>query len=322
METFASLVIVIIFITLSKACLKCDPDFEKKFDSYRSRTWGRSSWVGDVSTSKKYIDEWRTELRDEWRQHIPKEDLKEIAEDIYKAMDEQYKLSGTRMVSSFPTTTVSQLKFGDDYITSMTIGISLILVAGGAGGLGRIKAYVGIHSPSKDARPNQGILVQDKFYPNPNYTLPSRENDILLLRLSQDVTLSANVQLIQYASRATVLAPGTHCSVAGWGRTSKDPASKSDVLREVQVDILNRTKCAGKILTNKMICARGTGVKGTCRGDSGGPLVCKVGNVDTAVGVVSFSKPGNCDDPNRCNVYTKVSEYQTWIDDVLNGIPP
>ncbi|XP_039608671.1 mast cell protease 1A-like [Polypterus senegalus] len=198
---------------------------------------------------------------------------------------------------------------------------NIVVTAAHCDGL-RIKAYVGIHSPSKDARPNQGILVQDKFYPNPNYTLPSRENDILLLRLSQDVTLSANVQLIQYASRATVLAPGTHCSVAGWGRTSKDPASKSDVLREVQVDILNRTKCAGKILTNKMICARGTGVKGTCRGDSGGPLVCKVGNVDTAVGVVSFSKPGNCDDPNRCNVYTKVSEYQTWIDDVLNGIPP
>uniref|UniRef100_A0A8C4RRR4 Complement factor D-like n=1 Tax=Erpetoichthys calabaricus TaxID=27687 RepID=A0A8C4RRR4_ERPCA len=184
-----------------------------------------------------------------------------------------------------------------------------------------IRAYVGIHSRSRDAGPNQGILVQHKFYPNPNYTLPSRENDIMLLRLSQDVTFSANVQLIRYASRATVLAPGTHCSVAGWGTTSNNSAS-SDVLREVQVDILNRTKCGRRILTNKMICARGNDRKGTCRGDSGGPLVCRVGNVDTAVGVVSFLKPGNCDDPNRCDVYTKVSEYQTWIDNVLNRIPP
>ncbi|GLD74489.1 mast cell protease 1A-like protein, partial [Lates japonicus] len=49
-------------------------------------------------------------------------------------------------------------------------------------------------------------------------------------------------------------------------------------------------------------------------GDSGGPLVCK-GNL--AFGVVSYNNQGNCDYPDVPNIYTDISKYAPWINDIL-----
>ncbi|XP_048037345.1 duodenase-1-like isoform X2 [Megalobrama amblycephala] len=51
-------------------------------------------------------------------------------------------------------------------------------------------------------------------------------------------------------------------------------------------------------------------------GDSGGPLVC--GN--TAVGITSFGQPGQCNSPERPNVYTKISAYIQWIRTVIGNV--
>ncbi|KAE8294322.1 Granzyme B [Larimichthys crocea] len=50
------------------------------------------------------------------------------------------------------------------------------------------------------------------------------------------------------------------------------------------------------------------------KGDSGGPLVCK----GKAVGIVSFNMDGNCTYPNIPNVYTDISKYLPWINDILS----
>ncbi|XP_056615623.1 serine protease 57-like [Triplophysa dalaica] len=60
-------------------------------------------------------------------------------------------------------------------------------------------------------------------------------------------------------------------------------------------------------LNSQMMCVYGYG--GSCKGDSGGPLVCG----DTAVGVTYFVSMYNCNDPDRFNVYTKISAFLSWI---------
>ncbi|KAG2463621.1 GRAB protein, partial [Polypterus senegalus] len=108
------------------------------------------------------------------------------------------------------------------------------------------------------------------------------------------------------------------CSVAGWGRT-KTNGTGSHVLREVEVKVQDVYDCEAARnlnLTAVAICARGTGIKGSCNGDSGGPLVCPInGARPEAVGIVSFrlSNYKQCEDPERNNVYVKVSAYWSWI---------
>ncbi|KAG2463811.1 MCT1A protease, partial [Polypterus senegalus] len=134
--------------------------------------------------------------------------------------------------------------------------------------------------------------------------------------IRQDVVLTAahcngdqnvaNARLIQYAQINTPVAVNNPCSVAGWGQTA-NLSHPSDVLREVQVTVQQ--------VNAQTINARGTGRRGVCRGDSGGPLICN--GVNIVVGVASYIRPGNCDDPGRNDVYTKVSAYSQWINQTM-----
>ncbi|XP_039622715.1 cathepsin G-like [Polypterus senegalus] len=168
----------------------------------------------------------------------------------------------------------------------------------------RIEAFVGIHSVQQAVNARQGIAVlQAHHHSHPSYNNRTLANDIMLLKLSQNV---ANARLIQYAQINTPVAVNNPCSVAGWGQTA-NLSHPSDVLREVQVTVQQ--------VNAQTINARGTGRRGVCRGDSGGPLICN--GVNIVVGVASYIRPGNCDDPGRNDVYTKVSAYSQWINQTM-----
>lgn len=61
-------------------------------------------------------------------------------------------------------------------------------------------------------------------------------------------------------------------------------------------------------ITSGMLCANATQPeRDACQGDSGGPLVAD----DVLIGIVSWGE--RCADALYPGVYTKVSEYNSWI---------
>uniref|UniRef100_A0A8B9H595 Peptidase S1 domain-containing protein n=1 Tax=Astyanax mexicanus TaxID=7994 RepID=A0A8B9H595_ASTMX len=113
---------------------------------------------------------------------------------------------------------------------------------------------------------------------------------------------------------------GTKCEVMGWGSTVANAAVRkaSDVLREVEVTVLNRELCgcyynSNPVITEDMLCAGNKQQnRDACQGDSGSPLECK----KSLVGLVSGGT--GCGNPKKPGVYTFLSKkHLLWIKSVL-----
>jgi len=114
-------------------------------------------------------------------------------------------------------------------------------------------------------------------------------------------------------------------TVTGWGRLS-EYGQISPVLREVRLPIISNSKCMrmyrnsgqNEWIPKIFICA-GTakGGQDSCEGDSGGPMVVKGkdGRWQLA-GIISWGI--GCGDRNRPGVYTRISEFKSWIRNVIN----
>uniref|UniRef100_A0A3P9LFG8 Peptidase S1 domain-containing protein n=1 Tax=Oryzias latipes TaxID=8090 RepID=A0A3P9LFG8_ORYLA len=158
------------------------------------------------------------------------------------------------------------------------------------------------NSPNSVSRTVSRIIV------HPNYNSPPKDNDVALLKLTSPVTFNNYISPVCLSSPAVL-----QCF-------SSFPGSTSSTLQEVSVPIVSNTQCRDSYssLTSNMMCAGLTeGGKDSCQGDSGGPLVSK--NNDTRwvqAGVVSFGY--ECAQPNFPGVYTRVSEYQSWISSQKN----
>lgn len=178
----------------------------------------------------------------------------------------------------------------------------------------KIQAYVGSQQLSGDG---QRIDVQ-QIRIHGNYSNETNDNDIALVLLKTPVTQAALVSLATAQQTATLTAD-SQLNIMGWGVTVEDANEPSEQLREAIVPFVTDAECAaiyGDEVSSNMFCAGyELGGVDTCLGDSGGPVIASFNGSERQVGIVSWGN--GCAQPGFPGVYTKVSNYQTWLDDTI-----
>jgi len=186
-----------------------------------------------------------------------------------------------------------------------------------------VKATIGDHS----IRSNDGESEIDveKITPHEKYdacNFYANDHDIALIKTTERIEYrfttdgygSINRPCMPSAE-GVVYQDGEQVIVSGWGVTRENSGVLSNILRYVQVPIVNNSRCRetyGSRVTDNHICAGlQSGGKDSCQGDSGGPLVRVVDNRYELVGIVSFGY--GCGQPSAPGVYTRVASYMDWI---------
>uniref|UniRef100_A0A8C9R548 Zgc:100868 n=1 Tax=Scleropages formosus TaxID=113540 RepID=A0A8C9R548_SCLFO len=174
--------------------------------------------------------------------------------------------------------------------------------------------------------PNSVSVSVSSITVNPNYNGNTNDNDLALVQLSSTVSFSDYIQPICLAASGSTFYNGTETWVTGWGNIQSGVSLPSPgTLQEVQVPVVGNGKCnclygPGSITDNMLCAGLLAGGKDSCQGDSGGPLVVKQGSVWVQAGIVSFGN--GCAEPNYPGVYTRVSQYQSWISSVITSNLP
>ncbi|KAH8302041.1 hypothetical protein KR044_002002 [Drosophila immigrans] len=106
---------------------------------------------------------------------------------------------------------------------------------------------------------------------------------------------------------------------SGWGRYATGVHAISNVLRYVQLQIIDDRTCKRNFplsFRGTNICTSGRNARSTCNGDSGGPLVLqrKHSKKRVLVGITSFGSIYGCDRGYPA-AFTKVASYLDWISD-------
>lgn len=186
-----------------------------------------------------------------------------------------------------------------------------------------VHATIGDHS----IRANDGEVEIDiaKIVPHEKYdacNFYANDHDIALITTTEPIDFkftsdgygSINRPCMPKSSDVAYK-DGEPVIVSGWGVTRENSGSLSNILRYVQVPIVNVTRCQetyGSRVTDDHVCAGyQSGGKDSCQGDSGGPLVRVIDNKYELVGIVSFGY--GCGQPGAPGVYTRVASYIDWI---------
>ncbi|XP_051778724.1 ovochymase-2 isoform X1 [Erpetoichthys calabaricus] len=159
--------------------------------------------------------------------------------------------------------------------------------------------------------------------------------DIAMLELEKEINFNDKVRPICLPNANDNFAPGTLCTVTGWGRL-KENGPLPTKLHEVQLAKLEDKRCGSVLSTlrkskgHTVFCAGfEEGGKDACQGDSGGPIVCprETGALVLA-GITSWGMgcarewANNAAKPKikqgSPGVFTDLKLFLTWIYEILN----
>ncbi|KAM9790666.1 vitamin K-dependent protein C [Syngnathus typhle] len=166
------------------------------------------------------------------------------------------------------------------------------------------------------------MLKVSNAVPHPDYDSTTVDNDIALLRLESPAPFSDYILPACLPGRGlaerVLHRNGTETVVTGWGKESQESQRFSSALNVIRVPLVSREVCAAHMshnISDNVLCA---GVLGqsmdACEGDSGGPMVTLHADTWFLVGLVSWGE--GCGRRDRLGIYTKVSNYNKWIDRV------
>ncbi|KAM4606930.1 chymotrypsin-like elastase family member 2A [Discoglossus pictus] len=185
------------------------------------------------------------------------------------------------------------------------------------------RVQVGKHNLRLSEPKSQTIRVIKLInHPRWNSNQLSSGNDISLIKLETHVTLSDAIKLSCLPPAGYFLPNNFSCYVTGWGNI-RTGGPAPDVLQQGSLLVVDHATCSrsdwwGSTVKTNMICAGGDGVISSCNGDSGGPLNCRNSRGAWEVhGVVSFGSSLGCNYYKKPSVFTRVSEYNSWISQTI-----
>ncbi|XP_055843948.1 serine protease persephone-like [Episyrphus balteatus] len=163
---------------------------------------------------------------------------------------------------------------------------------------------------------------------HPLYNVRTQHHDIALIRLNQDVKISAFVQPACLYTDTKDIDSNTNLVVVGWGVTDVITRLRSPVLLQTNMTTVPINKCNSthidsyptkssfKVGLNEgQYCAYDPKLnKDACDSDSGGPLQLVNNGESTIVGVVSYGISCESKFPS---VYTRVAYYLDWIESIV-----
>ncbi|KAM9429673.1 elastase 2 [Salvelinus alpinus] len=186
------------------------------------------------------------------------------------------------------------------------------------------RVYLGKHNLKNNNEEGSMALTPAKIIVHELWDSYRIRNDIALIKLQSPVTFSDSIMAACLPDSGIVLPHNAPCYVTGWGRLwTGGPIA--DALQQALLPVVSHTNCTkpdwwGSLVTSSMVCAGGNGDLASCNGDSGGPLNCQNSDGSWDVhGVVSFGSSMGCNYPKKPSVFTRVSAYISWINNVMTS---
>ncbi|XP_066206436.1 probable threonine protease PRSS50 [Saccopteryx leptura] len=180
--------------------------------------------------------------------------------------------------------------------------------------------------------PARQVIVNSRYRPRRLWSWVGQANNIGLLQLEWALKYSKYVWPICLPGWDYVIQDGSLCTVTGWGLprfNGQWPQSRTILQKDVT--ILNSRECNGfyhkfskvpsvvRVINSQMMCAEDTDREKFCYEISGEPLACPVETTWYLVGMVSWG-PG-CNNGEAPPIFLRVSAYQQWIWERVNGQP-
>ncbi|XP_045501278.1 serine protease snake-like isoform X1 [Colias croceus] len=173
----------------------------------------------------------------------------------------------------------------------------------------------------------------EKIINHPNFVSPKKYFDIAIIVTEREITFSNLIQPACLWNSYDTSKFSKEATVTGWGVIETAGKTTSPELQAATVDIIDSNHCSELLHTscNRLWCGLQShqlcagkleGGVDTCQGDSGGPLQAKIPLPVTTqsamhfiIGVTSFGM--GCARANLPGVYTRVSSFVDWIEDVV-----
>ncbi|XP_048091191.1 coagulation factor X [Alosa alosa] len=157
-----------------------------------------------------------------------------------------------------------------------------------------------------------------------NYVPETYHNDIALIKLKTPIKftkyiLPACLPDRDFAERVLMHQPDG--MISGFGRVS-DRGPQATLLQKLTVPYVDRATCmesSSYKISKHMFCAGfDKESKDACQGDSGGPHVTRYKDTWFVTGVVSWGE--GCAREGKYGVYTQVSKYIRWLNQLMSRI--
>ncbi|KAK5894423.1 hypothetical protein CesoFtcFv8_011116 [Champsocephalus esox] len=226
---------------------------------------------------------------------------------------------------SWPWQVSLQYKSGSNFYHTCggtLISREWVLTAAHCIGSRTYRVYLGKHNLKNNNEDGSIAISPSKIVVHENWDSYRIRNDIALIKLATPVTFSDAIMAACIPNSGDILPNASPCYVTGWGRLwTGGPIA--DILQQALLPVISHSNCSkpdwwGSLVTNDMVCAGGDGQLASCNGDSGGPLNCQNSDGSWDVhGVVSFGSSMGCNYAKKPSVFTRVSAYIPWINNVM-----